>query len=450
MSRFLVIAVSIAMVAVLFGDLDRSGGSFGLPPSSRSSAVSTPFGRSASGYLDPAGGGSSGPTMGAPPGASPHPAAPGSSAPASVAPSATRSLPSRAPATPSPGRAPPPPGRIIPPPAGQGYLLLTSGQLRALPTSGPAWVHLKGVADGAAGTPDIADQDDDTDQVAFAKALVFARTGIASYRTQVLKILAGAVGSEAGGRTLALGRNLTGYVFAADLISLSSADPTWDTDVFRPWLRRVLTEPMSEGVDLITTAERRPSNWGTYAGASWAAVAAYLGDPSLLSEAANVFHGWLGDRAAYAGFNFEAVALSWSPVPSRIVGIDPQGSTIAGHTVDGILPSDMSRGGAYTWPPGHTGYAWEGLAGAYEEAEILARRGYPTYAWSNQALRRAVDELLWLDRQFGYWFDYGESPLHANSWIPWLANARYGAGRYPVVRGYLGRGMSFADWLYGS
>lgn len=321
--------------------------------------------------------------------------------------------------------------------------------MRSLPTSGAAWTHLKSVADAPAGSPDIANQDDDTDQHAFAKALVFARTGVVRYRTQVIGLLKAAIGTEAGGRTLALGRNLTGYVFAADLIDLSQADPAWDTSVFRPWLRHVLTENL-QGTTLIETAEQRPNNWGTYAGAAWSAAAAYLGDTAQIATAARIFKGWLGDRSSYAGFKFESVALTWSPNPSKVVAIDPQGSAISGHSVDGVLPSDLSRGGSFAWPPGRTGYVWEGLAGAYEEAEILARQGYATYTWSNQALRRAVDYLAWLDRQFGYWFDYGQSPLHANSWIPWLANARYGTGRYPVVIGYIGRGMSFADWLYGS
>jgi hypothetical protein len=60
---------------------------------------------------------------------------------------------------------------------------------------------------------------------------------------------------------------------------------------------------------LVSTHEDRPNNWGTHAGASRVAVAVYLGDSAELERAAQVFKGWLGDRASYAGFNYGD--LSW-------------------------------------------------------------------------------------------------------------------------------------------
>ena len=109
-------------------------------------------------------------------------------------------------------------------------ILVSQAELAALPTSGTAWNNLKSWADGAAGTPDIQDQNEDNDIHVLAKALVYARTGIASYRAGVLSNLKAAVGSETGGRTLALGRNLPGYVIAADLIDLRSYDPAFDSE----------------------------------------------------------------------------------------------------------------------------------------------------------------------------------------------------------------------------
>ena len=187
-------------------------------------------------------------------------------------------------------------------------ILIGSAEIARLPTSGTAWTNLKSWADGAAGTPDIQNQDEDNDIHVLAKGLVYARTGIASYRAGVLANLKAAVGSEAGGRTLALGRNLPGYVIAADLIDLSSYDAAFDTNVFRPWLRRLLTENLS-GDTLRSTHETRPNNWGTHAGAARAALARYLGDTAELARTAQVFHGWLGDRGSYAGFKYGDV--SW-------------------------------------------------------------------------------------------------------------------------------------------
>ena len=140
--------------------------------------------------------------------------------------------------------------------------------------------------------PAISNQDDASDVVVLAKALVYARTGQASYRNGVLAALRAAVGTEAGGRTLAEGRNMPGYVIAADLIGLSTVDPSFDANVFRPWLRTTLTEPMTEGTNFIYTAEHRPNNWGTHAGAARVAIAAYLGDDRELARQAQVFRGW--------------------------------------------------------------------------------------------------------------------------------------------------------------
>ena len=70
------------------------------------------------------------------------------------------------------------------------------------------------------GTPVVSDQDDDTDVRVLAKALVHARTGDAALRDEVIDACMAAIGTEAGGRTLALGRNLLGYVIAAELDAL--------------------------------------------------------------------------------------------------------------------------------------------------------------------------------------------------------------------------------------
>jgi len=150
--------------------------------------------------------------------------------------------------------------RLSPTAAASDYILMPRSQLLSLPMSGAAWSALKARADSSIGTPDISNQDESADQTTFAKSLVFARTGIASYRTSVIAALKAAVGTESGGRTLAAARNLPGYVLAADFIDLGSADASFDSNTFRPWLRRVLTEDLS-GKTLISTQEGRPNNW---------------------------------------------------------------------------------------------------------------------------------------------------------------------------------------------
>src|SRR4051812_14610784 len=120
---------------------------------------------------------------------------------------------------------------------------ISQAELAQLPMAGPAWLRLKAAADGSLGIPNIADQNSDHDVKTLAVALVYARTGNAAYRAKAANAIMAAVGTERGGRTLALGRNLPGYVIAADLIDLRDYDAARDQQ-FRSWLSAVRREPM--------------------------------------------------------------------------------------------------------------------------------------------------------------------------------------------------------------
>ncbi len=350
--------------------------------------------------------------------------------PAAVVPQATAPRPVPAPASAPAGASGPPPGRVWTSPA----------EMASRPTSGAAWTDLKAAADSAPGTANISDQDSNHDVNTLAAALVFARTGTASYRAKVVQGIGAAIGTEAGGRTLALGRNLAGYVAAADLIGLGSVDPALDAR-FRSWLTAVRTT-MLDGLTLVETHEQRPNNWGTMAGASRIAADVYLGDSADLARAAKVFAGYLGDRASYAGFKYGDA--SWQADPRAPVGILPPGAQAAGLSIDGAMPDDMRRGCAITVPPCHTEYAWEGLQGALVQAEILNRQGMPAWAWGDRALLRAVEFLNRLDRQFGGWWAGTD-----DDWQPWLINRAYGTS-YPA-KSPAGHGkiMGWTDWTHG-
>ncbi|HEY3217429.1 MAG TPA: alginate lyase family protein [Candidatus Eisenbacteria bacterium] len=259
--------------------------------------------------------------------------------------------------------------------------------------SGTAWDALKAQADLPAGIPDVSNQDQMNNVYVLAKALVYVRTRIESYRTEVRLNCMGAIDTELGGRTLALGRELAAYVIAADLVVLEP-----DEDVaFRAWLRRTLTEILDNRT-LQSTQEDRPNNWGTNAGASRAAVAVYLADAAELARTAKVFKGWLGDRASYAGFSYGD--LSWQYDESKPVGIDPLGAVKSGESIDGALPEEMRRGCSFQFPPCPTNYPWGGLNGAVVCAAILSRQGYDAWNWEKQALRRAAQFLYDLDRRY--------------------------------------------------
>ncbi|HEY3189569.1 MAG TPA: hypothetical protein VGJ70_18925, partial [Solirubrobacteraceae bacterium] len=262
--------------------------------------------------------------------------------------------------------------------------------------------------------------------------------GTPAYGEKARAGIAAAIGTEAGGRTLALGRNLPPYVIAADLIGLGSWDGALDAR-FHAWLAGVRTEVLS-GDTLISTHDLRPNNWGTMAGAARIAADAYLGDTADLQRAATVFRGWLGDRGAYAGFKFGD--LSFQADASRPVGINPAGAVKDGVSIDGALPDDMRRGCSFTPTPCFTDYAWEGLQGAVVQAELLWRRGYDAWGWSDRALLRAARYLQGLDAQFGGWWAKSD-----DTWQPWLLNRAYGTS-LPTQAARSGKLMGFTDWTH--
>jgi len=308
---------------------------------------------------------------------------------------------------------------------------ISPDQIRSLPTTGAAWLKLTQSAAKTTTTPDLSNQDEDADVFTLAKALVGVRQNNATYLAQVRQNVMAAIGTEAGGRTLALGRNLASYVIAADLVGLS---PTDDAR-FRTWLRTTLSENL-DGDTLRSTHELRANNWGTMAGGSRAAVAVYLGDTVELARVAKVFKGWLGDRASYAGFKFGDTA--WQADPKAPVGINPLGSTKGGHSIDGALPEEMRRGGPFAWPPKYTNYPWGALQGVVVQAEILYRAGYDTWQWSDKAILRAVQ----------YLYNIGWAATSDDQWIISLINARYGSTFTANAKASPGKIMGWTAWTH--
>ncbi|MCI0395016.1 MAG: alginate lyase family protein, partial [Chloroflexi bacterium] len=369
------------------------------------------------------------------------------SAPRLPQPTSTRSPTSPAPAPPAPGLASTPsPTYALPtrrPTAGattastlpQPYrgLWLGGPELAALPTSGPAWENLLAGAAEDTGEPRLRNQDDDTDVYVLAKALVYARTGDEEYRAEVLEAIEAAMGTEERGRTLALGRNLVSYVIAADLVNLP-ADPALD-GLFHRWLRSLLMAELSDRT-LRSTHEERPNNWGSHAGAARVAIALYLGDDVELAQAARVFKGYLGDRDAYADFQYGE--LWWQADPLHPVGINPPGAMLNGHLIGGAQPEEMRRGGPFQWPPEETGYPWEALQGAIVQAQLLYRAGYNTWEWQDQALRRAAQFL----------YDLGWPPTGDDEWQPWLLNYAYGPTFPATTPARPGKNMGWTDWTH--
>jgi hypothetical protein len=318
------------------------------------------------------------------------------------------------------------------PAAGAG-LWIAPEALAALPTEGPAWENLLATAALPVDRPDLSNQEDPVNVRVLANALVFARTGEEARRTRVVEACRAVMGTEAGGRTLSLGRELLAYVVAADLVGL----PPEDDRRFRAWLSTVRTRELG-GRTLVSTHEQRPNNWGTHAGASRMAVAVYLGDRADLDRAARVLRGWLGDRSAWTGFRFGKTW--WQADPDEPVGVNPKGASLQGHPVDGVLPDDQRRAGRFAWPPPRTNYTWGALQGAFAQAVILDRAGYDVWSWQDRALLRAVRWLQEIARQ----------PARGDdAWILHLVNFQYGTDYPAPVPAQAGKNAGFTDWTHG-
>jgi hypothetical protein len=315
---------------------------------------------------------------------------------------------------------------------------ISRDQLAVRPTSGAAWTRLESQARQACPPASLDDQESSANVCVLAKALVSARTADAATRGDVISAIRSVTGQPGyNGRALSLGRELAAYVIAADLIDLQTADPALDQS-FRATIRALLTAPTSGGpANLIDCHETRPNNWGTHCGASRAAVANYLGDAGQLDRVALVFKGWLGNRAAYAGFSFGD--LAWQCNPAAPVAINPPGCSRDGHSLDGVLADDQRRAGGFTWPPPRENYVYEALQGAFVQAVILHQNGHDAFNWEQRALLRAFE---WLQHQAHY------PPQGDDLWLVPLVNHYYGTA-YPVSGGgHPGKGMGWTEWTH--
>ena len=322
-----------------------------------------------------------------------------------------------------------------------GNIWISPQELASLPTSGAAWDEIQRIANSNIGNA-AGGHNDNHDVETLAQALVAARLKSNSLKDKVADNLISAIGSDRNGNSLSISRNLAAYVIAADVIDFRSFDPGREAR-FRNWVADMLTREHNgggcgpSGCSIIAKHEDRPNNHGTMAGAARAAAALYLNDSADLARTARVFEGYLGNRNAYAGFKYGE--LSWQCDPSKPVGINPKGCTKNGRSIAGVMPDDMRRGGSFKWPPGHTGYVWEGLQGLVTQAEILHRAGYDTWNWEDKALLRAVQ----------YLYSLGWEPEGDDRWIMQIINYRYGTNYSVSAKAGHGKLMGWTGWTHG-
>lgn len=338
-----------------------------------------------------------------------------------------------------------------------GSMWIPSSQLMSLPTSGTAWNRIKTTAYGSWGTADLKNQDNKHAINTLAGALVYARTGDAALRLKVkTAILAAKRSLDASSEwqttngVLAAGRQIGAYVIAADLIKLGSYDAIANTE-FKNWLITIRTTNIGthgRWKNIKYTCENATGNWSTFACASRIAASIYLGDATDVNRSALIIRALLGERSIYPadapgenGYfkHTDGYLSSWSCNVSTWTGANPACSK-SGVNVSGVLVEDASRGGGCCVLKGDgIMYSWEALQGLMVSTELLYRTGSygNPYTWSTSALKRSLTFL----QQSGW------AVTSPATYVPWLANARYGTS-FPTSAGGNGRIMAWGDWLY--
>jgi hypothetical protein len=254
---------------------------------------------------------------------------------------------------------------------------------------------------------------------------------------------------------MAIARNLAAYVVAADVLDVRPGRHA-DGDRFAAWVQRVRStkncpntgsgswRPGSEPGDTISEAhDNSGSNGSAMAGASRLAAALYLGDTAEVQRAWETFRRYSGDRSVGPNLGFNADGLTWAHSTSAPTAVNPRGATRNGHRIDGAIVNDIGRGGAFTWPPGQTGYQWEGIQGYVAQAELLSRAGYPSWGVSDRAPLRTVEfmhHLAFVSPADSSW--WGKS-----GWTVALVNDAYGTD-FPVAPANGGRPMAWTDWTH--
>jgi hypothetical protein len=332
-------------------------------------------------------------------------------------------------------------------------------ELMRRPTSGADWDLLLRDAARDPGAADIANQDSEHDTYTLAAALVCVRTG--NHCSEARQGVLNAIGTESGARWLAVGRNLGAYVIAADLLDLRAGTATGrDGERVEAWLRGWLAKQLRDNNSEDMRGFRpfhAAANAAAQEGFAYAAVAAYLRDTSALTRAWDAFRRFVCDPGAPDRENIymtPSVRDNWTDAANPC-SVNPRGSTRSvpsgmpgsggSHRIDGSLPGDMRRGGAYQWRPGFTQYPWVGLEGLVPAAVVLQRAGYPAFQVADRAVLRTHEYLLWLRDQTSdsRWFD----GVRGRDIIQ-LVNHAYGTS-FPINRTVGGgRTVGYTGWSH--
>jgi hypothetical protein len=361
----------------------------------------------------------------------------------------------------APSRAPAP--ATVEARVGEGGIWIGRAELMRRPTAGEDWEELsRGVLRLRTEHAAIADQDSNHDVHTLAAALVCVRVG--EHCEDARQAILDAIGTEAGARWLAVGRNLGGYVIAADLLDLrrgGAGGP--DGARVESWMRGWMTKELPDnnsGVPRRIGPFHSGANAAAQEGFVYAALAAYLRDRDAMGRAWNAFRTFVCDPGAPDDERMDLrrpVQDGWAHDDRAPCAVNPAGATKpvpsgqpgAGRIerLDGALIADMRRGGRFQQQPIYTQYPWVGLEGLVPTAVILERAGYPAFEIADRAVLR-THEYLWSLREATgdeRWFD----GVRARE-IVHLVNVAYGVS-FPINRTIGGgRTVGYTGWTHAA
>jgi hypothetical protein len=348
------------------------------------------------------------------------------------------------------------------PRTGVSGLLVDLEVLMVRSTTGSAWDWLvKWAAQAERIAPVLGNFDDNADSGRAASkylacAMVAARTGSDRHRRVVVRGLDALIGTEnrstdgtpSASYLLATGRQLPGWLAAADLIG-------YDNPSFDMWLRTLPTKTIGDHGRvqwraLVGCSHNSASNWGLACLSSWAAIAIYLGDTAQLAEVSARFRYFLGDLSQYVAPYGKTSDWdrTWFVDPVRWTGVNRSTERL----LDGAVGEDASRsaGSFPTLDRSGVGYTLETFSSMVLLAVMLDQAGRPdVWGWSEAAIRRTADWLVRYSAPYNSLRGVGSTNgwYAISKWMAWALNHYYGA-RYPTEPSVYARNTVGADWIY--
>jgi hypothetical protein len=335
-----------------------------------------------------------------------------------------------------------------------GTMFITRAELESKPTSGAGWAFLKASADTSSwGAVNLADQNSLTQSYVLAGALVYARTGITSYRDKVISYIKRVPGTETDGtdQLLNLARTLYGYVVAADLVGMPQSTVCNNGQTWRQFLEGIRTRSIpgnSRWPTLEITSIDTASNWGAYSLSSHLAVSYALNDTAAIQRDINIVKRYLGDSTSPApvfrptsAYTTNNNGATWDMSPTMQRGINPASATDgrAGAIVEDILRDGSGSVRCCTPVSSGITYSEEAMDGLFSTMQLLRAHGVDLRDFQNSAAKRA----------YHYFATHGgPGPYSLSRYLPYFINYLYGTSYATSVEDRPYRHMGYGSWLF--